>query len=665
MRRQRQWMVLGAAVVALAAGGAAAQDVVTSFEFEDLSGEFVLGTPPATVTFRGGLAQEVDKGLARTGTHGWVVASGAKTPAEIEFDRPARELELWFINGSAGVGSMVTVWDVFDNMVGMFHGDAAYMSVSLVRGPGELPIARVMVEHIGGEGVIVLDDVSYTAGAGGTPIVNPFEDVMPRGDFGVSLRIVASGLVAPNWGVPAPGHSGRMFVTDQVGVVWNINLADNSRSVFLDVSSRLVPLGIGGPGTFDERGLLGLAFHPDYAENGLLYTYTSEPDSEEPDFTTMPEGVNPNHQSVIAEWRVADPSDPDAVVDLKSRREVLRIDQPQFNHDGGALAFGPDGMMLISLGDGGGRDDEPVGHGTIGNGQDVTTILGSVLRIDVDGRDSANGQYGIPTENPFVKGGPEGALHEILHWGLRNPFRISFDTATGDLYIADVGQGAIEELNIVRANDDPTRDRNFGWRLKEGSFFFDPAGGSPGFVTDIPVAPVPPDVVDPDAEYDHDDGIAIIGGFVYHGASINNLAGIYVCGDYADRATRINGRMFYVTADNEFRELWQPGRSSLAMNVLGFGQDAAGEVYLLANTTGVPSGDTGVVMMLVPPCAADWDRNGIVNSADVGAFLTSYFDDISSDPPGLSADFDGSGITNSNDVGAFLTAYFQGVGACP
>jgi glucose/arabinose dehydrogenase len=230
----------------------------------------------------------------------------------------------------------------------------------------------------------------------------PLTDAIVQGDIRIQLEPVATGLTAPNWGTTAPGQDGHLMVSDQNGILWKIDLATGDKAVFLDTSARLVPLGIAGPGTFDERGLLGIAFHPSYRTNGLLYTYTSEPVNGDADFSTMPPATAANHQSVITEWQVPNPTNAASVVDPASARELLRIDQPQFNHNGGALNFGPDGNLYISIGDGGGRDDEGVGHGTSGNGQDAGNVLGSILRIDPLGNDSANGQYGIPGDNPFV-----------------------------------------------------------------------------------------------------------------------------------------------------------------------------------------------------------------------------------------------------------------------
>jgi glucose/arabinose dehydrogenase len=407
----------------------------------------------------------------------------------------------------------------------------------------------------------------------------------------VALEAVATGLTAPNGGTAAPGQPDRLFVTDQPGILWVIDLTTGDKTVFLDVSSRLVSLGIAGPGTFDERGLLAGAFHPDYATNGLLYTYTSEPLSGAADFSTIPGGETAHHQSVVIEWQVPDPTNPASVVDPGSARELLRIDQPQFNHDGGQLNFGPDGMLYASLGDGGGDDDEGVGHGTNGNGQDPSTVLGTVLRIDPSGSNSANGQYGIPSNNPFV--GVTGFVEEIFAYGFRNPFRFSFDLPTGDLYLADVGQNDIEEIDIV------TPGGNYGWPVMEGSFFFDPNGANSGFVTDLDPGGTE-DLTRPIAEYDHDEGTAIIGGFVYRGSAIPGLQGEYVFGDFS-RTFNNDGRLFHLDDGGKVVEAQLVSRTGLGLSLLGFGRDSDGELYLLANETGTPFGDTGVVLRIALP----------------------------------------------------------------
>ena len=444
-------------------------------------------------------------------------------------------------------------------------------------------------------------------------------DPIMTGGAPISLQTVATGLTAPNWGTFAPGDSGRLFVTDQDGILWAIDLASGSKTVFADVSGLLVPLGAFGPGTFDERGLLGVAFHPDYMDNGLLYTYTSQPVAGSADFSTMPSGEEANHQSVITEWQVPNPTDLESVVDPTSARELLRIDQPQFNHNAGAVNFGFDQMLYISLGDGGGRDDEGIGHGAIGNGQDPSNPLGSILRIDPLGSNSSNGEYGIPDDNPFV--GQAGFVDEIFAYGFRNPFRFSFDMESGDLYTGDVGQDDLEEVDVVVAGG------NYGWNIKEGSFCFDPNGPDPGFAFDQDPCPSePPGLIDPIAEYNtadsldnNEDGRAVIGGFVYRGSAIPYLVGRYVFGDFS-RFTEAgipnnDGSLFFLSKKNvvsqnqiknsKIQEFQIAGRDRLGLAVLGFGQDASGEIYVLGNETGVPFGagdefdiPTGVVLKI-------------------------------------------------------------------
>jgi glucose/arabinose dehydrogenase len=422
---------------------------------------------------------------------------------------------------------------------------------------------------------------------------DPIPDPIKQGQVRVQLEPVADGLTAPNWGTSVPGClnlQDRLIVTDQDGILWGVNVGTGQQRVLLDVRDRLVALGVDGPGTFDERGLLGVALHPDFSSNGLLYTYTSEPVSGDADFSTMPADTDANHQSVVLEWQVPDPCDADAVVDAGSARELLRIDEPQFNHDGGAVNFGPDGMLYISLGDGGAADDQGVGHVPGGNGQDPGNILGTIIRIDPQGADSSNGQYGIPAGNPFVD--QPGFADEVFAYGLRNPFRFSFDAHTGDMIIADVGQNDIEEIDIGVAGG------NFGWRLKEGSFCFDPNGDDPGFVFDCQPGDAPAGLIDPVAEYDHDEGLAVIGGFVYRGVQIPPLFGRYVFGDFFLPAIA-SGRLFYLQRNDRILEFRFTDRENLGLTLLGFGQDAFGELYVLGNQTGVPFGDTGVVMRLV------------------------------------------------------------------
>jgi glucose/arabinose dehydrogenase len=243
------------------------------------------------------------------------------------------------------------------------------------------------------------------------PVFAPFDDTQfaPILHFGplISLTTIATGLVAPNRGVAAPGDNEHLYVVDQPGVVWKVNVNTGAASVFLDVRNRIIPLGVLGPNTFDERGLLGLAFHPQFASNGLFYTYSSEPVDGAPTFpTTLPAGTPPDHQNVVAEWRVLPGGG------IGERRDILRIDWPQFNHNGGDIAFGPDGKLYIPTGEGGNADDQGPGHGPNGNAQDLGVPLGKILRIDVDARTAPNGAYGVPADNPFMN--KAGALRKSL-----------------------------------------------------------------------------------------------------------------------------------------------------------------------------------------------------------------------------------------------------------
>jgi glucose/arabinose dehydrogenase/plastocyanin len=425
--------------------------------------------------------------------------------------------------------------------------------------------------------------VTVTVGSG-SRIENPFPARIAKSDFTIDLELVADGLVSP-LGLAAPDDgSNRLFVYDQVGLVHVITEAGKLEAPLLDVRDRLVVFR-----NYDERGLLGLASHPNFAQNPLVYTYTSEPTGAEADFSpALNPGSTNNHQSVVAEWRINSANTNQ--VDLASRREILRIDQPQGNHNGGALRFGPDGYLYISLGDGGSADDEGNGHIQGGNGQELNNVYGTLLRIDVNARTSANGQYGVPSDNPFV--GQEG-LDEIYAYGFRNPYTFSFDRLTGELYVADVGQNQVEEVNRV------FKGGNYGWPIKEGAFFFDGNGTNAGFITRIPVRDVPSNLVDPIAQYDHDDGLAIVGGFVYRGAKIPGLLGRYVAGDWGSFASP-TGRLFHLDR-SEFKEFRISGQDRpFGLWLKGLGEDAKGELYAFGSTNLGPSGVSGQMFRIVP-----------------------------------------------------------------
>lgn len=414
-------------------------------------------------------------------------------------------------------------------------------------------------------------------------IVDPIPAKIPKGNIRVELQTVADGLAAPI-GMAAPDDgSGRLFVYDQTGFIYVIQNGVLQTTPMLNVSNRLVRLNSG----YDERGLIGLALHTNFAQFPFLYTYTSEPNGPVADFPiTMPAGSTNDHQQVIAEWRI-DSADSNKV-DVASRREILRLDKPQFNHNGGTMRFGHDGLLYFGVGDGGAADDQGPGHSPGGNGQDLTKILGKIARIDVDARTSGNGQYGVPTDNPFV--GQSNAVAEIYAYGVRNPYSFSFDKQTGELYLGDVGQNDVEEVDKV------VKGGNFGWSIKEGSFYFDANGTNDGFVTSVPVRDVPANLIDPIAEYDHDEGDAIIGGFLYRGSGLTQLTGKYVTGDLG---TTNLGRLFYLDGTNLTEFIIGTNDHPVGMFIKGFGEDASGELYVLGSPNIGPSGSVGKVLKIV------------------------------------------------------------------
>jgi glucose/arabinose dehydrogenase len=421
----------------------------------------------------------------------------------------------------------------------------------------------------------------------------------PAQPLRIELETVASGLVSPVYLTDAGDGSGRLFVVDQIGLVRVISSGQLAAEPFLDIRSRLVSLSAGG----DERGLLGLAFHPGFADAaspgfGRLYTYQSEPPGAPADFTVpLPAGAAFDHQDVLTEWQVG-ATDPNRV-DPSSSRDLLRSDHPQSNHNGGQLAFGPDGQLYIGIGDGGAGNDSGPGHSPQGNAQDTGNLLGKILRIDplppgltsgAVGPASGNGQYRVPADNPFVSG---GGLGEIFAYGLRNPYRFSFDSLTGELIVGDVGQNAIEEVDAV------IRGGNYGWPIKEGAFLLDRQTGTTS--TNSPGQPA--GLIDPILQYDHSQGRAVIGGFVYRGQAIDGLAGQYVFGDLTGRGLTSRGQLLRATPaiGSEILDVTIGlNDRTLGLSLKGFGQDAQGELYVLGSAVAGPIGTSGTVLRIVP-----------------------------------------------------------------
>ncbi len=398
---------------------------------------------------------------------------------------------------------------------------------------------------------------------------------LPRialGPVSVELQSVATGLSAPIDLESGHDGSNRLFIVEQTGKIRILKNGALVATPFLDVSGRIIASG--------ERGLLSIAFHPGFSDSSSpgfhkLYTYTSEPVSGAADFT-VPISGGFDHQGVLAEWTVSTGNAD--VVNTATRREVLRLDEPQGNHNGCKLAFrASDHYLYLSLGDGGNGNDVGPGHAANGgNGQSITTVLGKILRIDplspastpgsADAA-SANGKYRVPHTNPFV--GKTG-LDEIFAYGFRNPFRFSFDPVTDQLLVGDVGQNSVEEVDIVRLGG------NYGWNRKEGSFLFNPANGSISADTNPN-----PGLINPTAQYGHQDGVAVIGGFIYRGTKIPALTGKYVFGDLQD--PNGTGRLFYSNLPTHLIQALRIGVTAreLRTSLYSIGEDDANELYAL------------------------------------------------------------------------------------
>lgn len=323
----------------------------------------------------------------------------------------------------------------------------------------------------------------------------------------------------------ADDGSNRLFVVEQAGTirVFENDPEVDGSGVFLDIRERVRDAG-------NEEGLLGLAFHPDYAQNGTFFV----------DYT-----ASDPRRTVIARYRV-DPQDPNRALP-GSEEVVLEVPQPYGNHNGGQIAFGPDGYLYVSMGDGGSGGDPQ------GNGQDRSTLLGALLRIDVD---AGGATYAIPPDNPFA-GNEEGFREEIYAYGLRNVWRFSFDEPTGRLWAADVGQNAYEEVDVIE------RGGNYGWNVMEGIHCFEPSEGCDESGLEMPVW-----------EYSHGEGSSITGGFVYRGTDVPVLDGRYVVADY------VSGRIWALTYDGVEAEAEELMDTALAIS--SFGVDQQEELYVLA-----------------------------------------------------------------------------------
>lgn len=367
-----------------------------------------------------------------------------------------------------------------------------------------------------------------TGPSGGNPL--------PPGNLPLTLATVATGLDFP-LDLTAPRNDPRLFVVEKTGRIRVIEDGAVLPAPFLDLHDRVS----GGP----EQGLLGLAFDPAYSTNGrFVVNYT---------------GLNGDTR--ISAFGVS--ADPD-VADVSTETVLLAVPQPFPNHNGGGLAFGPDGYLYVGLGDGGGGGDPN------GNGQSLATLLGKLLRIDLNG----GTPYAVPPDNPFAAAAGPATRGEIWSYGLRNPWRFSFDRLTHDLYIGDVGQDAHEEIDVAPApGGGGGGGLNFGWNRMEGAHCYPPTAGDACDRAGLTL---------PVVDYDHGQGCSVTGGYVYRGAAIPDLQGVYLYGDYCQgfvRSFRFAGGQ--ATDQRDWQAL-RPGG-----NVTSFGEDAAGEVYVLTAQGGV------------------------------------------------------------------------------
>src|SRR5215470_8579789 len=372
-------------------------------------------------------------------------------------------------------------------------------------------------------GSILCGLMSLIGCGSGTPAAMPTPPGAPQT---LALTTFVTGLTNPVDLQTANDGTGRLFVVEQPGTILVIKNGSVLATPFLDITAKV---------NFDgaEQGLLGLTFHPNYPTNPHFYL----------NYDRL---IGAQIQTVIAEYAVST-TNPDQA-DPASERMLLIVNQPFTNHKAGQLAFGADGFLYFGLGDGGSGGDP------LGNGQNLQTLLGKMLRIDVDHTGAAGQPYAIPSDNPFVNG---GGLPEIYAFGFRNPFRFSFDRPTGRVFVADVGQARFEEIDIL------PKGGNFGWNIMEGSHCFNPMTGCNMTGLIMPIF-----------DYDHTQGIAVIGGYVYHGSAIPQLQGTYLFSDFG------SGTLWNLTEG-------PPGTwtrmtlLSTGRNISSFGQDASGELYML------------------------------------------------------------------------------------
>ncbi|HEV2246301.1 MAG TPA: Ig-like domain-containing protein [Terriglobia bacterium] len=560
-------------------------------------------------------------GLSTTSSIVNVLVSAVNNPVRVSLTNPPAN-SVFGNTDAIGISALVADSSGTITNVEFFDGDVLLQSLSappysFSTGPFTFPLGSHILT------AVALDDLGATGTSAPVRMtIARYTPELTNGAFSLFLFPVATNLSAPLYGISPPGDIHRLFVLEQKGLVRIIQDGTLLPEPALDIQNRVQP-PLNANNANDERGLLGLAFHPGFSNPSspgyqTLYTYNSEmiPVGVSPTYPCPNDATN-NYMNVVNEWKIS--STNANVIDPASRRAVISFGKNAGNHNGGTITFGPDGYAYLALGDGGNANDFGPSHiEPTGNAQNLSTPLGKMLRFDPlnpalnpSSADpiSLNGQYRIPATNPFQA---QGQVPEIYAYGLRNPYRFCFDPVTGDLIEGDVGQNNIEEVNRIILGG------NYGWAIKEGDFLFNhtnsPSGQPAGTIGPPPGNFSPGDpgaLIDPISgpmgilEYDHNNGISITGGFVYRGTAMPELYGKYIFGDLAliPRPVRINGRLFYAdlqTGQMNVFTLPQFGSEILpnGQTVHGFGQDANGELYAMATDT-PPNGNGGVVYKLL------------------------------------------------------------------
>jgi glucose/arabinose dehydrogenase len=493
----------------------------------------------------------------------------------------------------------------------------------------------------------------------------------------IATQQITGGLATPVWVTAPRGDFTRLFVLEDkirattndpyMGRIRIVNIPANTLNPtpFLTISGVASTVVANPPIYITEQGLLGLAFHPDYLNNGYFYVHHTR---------------GSDSAVIIERYRANPPYATSTAADPSSVLTLMTIPHPQTNHNGGWMAFGPDGYLYFSLGDGGNGNDTGAGHSAIGNAQDLTSVLGKILRLDVNGPDGIPGTaddadpvtgtpYRTPAGNPFSGAGQR---KEIFAYGLRNPWRNSFDRLTGDLWIGDVGQDHREEIDVAFGNP---AGRNYGWKCEEGF--------SCTALPNCPTCPaIVPGTTQPIADYSHANdallapfnfrGCAIIGGYIYRGCAMPWLHGSYF---FTDECTPTFFSFHYdgtaITGLTNRTSQLQPSGSTISQPV-SFGEDAAGEMYIVDQNGGTPT--AGRIFKIVPAAAtpdchhvcgtADFNCDGDIGTdADIDAFFMCLSGNCPAAPCYNSADFDGDGdVGTDGDIEAFFRVL--GGGSC-